>query len=132
MDRLFVRFIKFPDDNVSISVMDRVSLVAMFGIPGRDYQCPNVMGCLLTKTNGGRLFHEVNLMTGMSRSDLKSTFVHECAHAWMVENLPPARNVAISGDAKEGFCELVSHMVMDSLGDQAAINAIKQNTYTRG
>jgi Protein DA1 len=132
MDSLFSRFTSFPEDNVTISLVDRVNLIALFRFPGRDYTCPNVLGYIESKTNNNQVTHEISLMTGMPRVTVKSTFVHERTHAWIAENVPAKRKEHLDGDAEEGFCELVSYMVMDAEGEESGKQAIKLNGYTRG
>jgi hypothetical protein len=132
MDKLFARFVNLPETNFTISLVDRVSLIALFKIPGHDYACPNTMGYISSKTNGSRMTHEISLMSGLLRSTLKSTFVHEMAHAWTAENLRQERKDNLSDDAAEGFCELMSYMVMDSLNDEEGKTEIELNAYTRG
>lgn len=132
MDRKFSRFISFPETNVTISLVDRVNLMNLFQIPGQDYECPNVLGYLNTRTNRLPVVHEMSLLGGLPSATLKATFVHESAHTWVAENISISRRKRLNRNAEEGFCELVAFLVMDSLREEAAKAEIKQNAYTRG
>lgn len=132
LDRQFSRFISFPDTNLSIAIADRVSLLEFFKMPGNDYECPNVMGYIQTHTNHGQLQHQISVMSGLLPGVLRSTFTHECTHAWIAENVSDARKARLSRDTAEGFCELVAYLTMGSLGDTKTQELITKNTYTRG
>jgi hypothetical protein len=47
-------------------------------------------------------------------------------------NVPAERRETLARDAEEGFCELISFLLMDSEGEQDEKKAILRNTYTRG
>ena len=58
--------------------------------------------------------------------------VHEYAHAWVFENVPPARRKTLSRDAHEGFCEMLAYLLMESLHEEEEMARMLRNTYTRG
>lgn len=132
VDRLFSRFTTFPDTNVTAGLVDRVRLLDLFKFAGNDYHCPNVWGFTQTTTSGYRPKYSISLMTGLPLSWFQATCAHEYAHTWIGEHLSPARKMTLSQDAQEGFCELVSYLFMQSLGDQAQLALILRNGYTRG
>jgi hypothetical protein len=132
LDRLFSRFLTFPDTNVTVAFMDRVNLLQLFKVPGKDYQCPNAWGYVHTATNGDHFHHTITLLTGLPRGTLKATCAHEHVHTWLNENIPADRRQRLSRDAVEGFCELVAFLLMDSLGEDAEKHVIQANLYTRG
>jgi hypothetical protein len=132
LDRLFSRFIIFPETNVTLALADRVNLQQLFKTPGLDYVCPNVLGYIQTTTNSGRLTHAISLLSGLPRATLKATCAHEYTHAWVSENVPAGRKRTLDGDAEEGFCELVSYLLMESQGEEEEKKQIKANAYTRG
>jgi hypothetical protein len=132
IDRRFARFISFPDTNITVAIADRVSLLAFFKMPGNDYQCPNVMGYIQTRTNRSRVTHEISVMSGLQPGVLRATYAHECAHAWIAENLGPARKARLSRDSEEGFCELVAYLALAELDDRTTQQLITRNNYTRG
>jgi hypothetical protein len=132
LDRLFSRFINFPDRNVTVALADRVNLINLFQIPGKDYECPNVLGYYNTKTNSGSMTHEISLLSGLPAEVLKSTYSHEITHAWVAEAVPLARRKRMNHNAEEGFCELVAYLLANEEGDEESKKTIKLNAYTRG
>ena len=132
LDRLFSRFITFPGTNVETSVVDRVSLQTLFKVPGNDYECPNILGYTQSRTNLNRIAHQISLMSGLPRSELKEVCAHELSHTWVFENVPGARKKTLSRDAHEAFCELVAYKLMSSEDDEGQKAQIRRNHYTRG
>ena len=132
LDRQFIRFITLPETNVTVQLMDRVKLQELFKIIGNDFSCPNALGCTETKTNDGRRSFEISILSGQPREDVMTTCVHEYAHTWIIENVPPARSKSIGKDAKEGFCELLSYLYAKEQGLTGGISNILANHYTRG
>lgn len=132
LDRLFSRFITFPGTNVETSVVDRVNLQTLFRVPGNDYECPNILGYTRSRTNFNRIEHQISLMTGLPRAELKAVSAHELSHAWVFENVPGARKKTLSRDAHEAFCELVAYKLMSSEEDEEQKAHIRRNHYTRG
>jgi len=132
LDRHFSRFTSFPETNITITIADRVSLLSFFKTPGQDYECPNVMGYIQTRTNRSRLQHEISVMSGLQPGVLRATYAHECTHAWVTENLSEKRKARLTRDTQEGFCELVAYLTLGALGDGASQQLITKNTYTRG
>jgi len=132
LDRHFSRFTSFPETNITITIADRVSLLAFFKMPGNDYECPNVMGYIQTRTNRAHLQHEISVMSGLPPGVLRATYAHECTHAWIAENLSETRNAALTRDTAEGFCELVAYLTLGALSDSKSQEIITKNNYTRG
>lgn len=132
LDRLFSRFLSFPETNVTVSVIDRVHLQDLFKFAGRDYVCPNVWGYIEPRTNHNGLEHAISLLGGLPLAAFKATCAHEYTHAWLNENLSEHRKRSLSRDANEGFCELVSFLLMDSQNEEAQKEQILRNAYTRG
>ena len=132
LDRLLSRFLALPETNVTIGMVDRVNLQQMFKFPGRDYECPNVWGYIETKTNQNHLRHEISVLSGLPLDSFKSTIAHEYAHAWVNENVGEQRRESMERDAVEGFCELVSFILMEAQHEERQKKSIQQNTYTRG
>jgi hypothetical protein len=104
----------------------------MFKIVGNDLSCPNVWGCTTRQTNDLKVGYQISLLSGLPRDLLKATSVHEYTHVWLSENLPAARRRAISPDAVEGFCELVSYLAMEAQRENDILGVIRSNRYTRG
>ncbi len=132
IDRLFSRFISFPENNVTIRIVDRVHLLELFKLAGNDYECPNVLGFTQTKALGAGLGHQVSVLGGMPLDFFQATCAHEFTHTWLNENLTESRRKTLSKDAEEAFCELVSYLLMDSLGNAEAKARLLHNGYTRG
>ncbi|MGA2854115.1 MAG: protein DA1 [Verrucomicrobiota bacterium] len=131
LDRLFSRFTSFPP-NVDVSVIDRVDVDAKFDTVGHTFESPDVLGWMQTKTNGGQVRYEIGLLTGLPLADLKATCAHEFSHAWVAENVPRERHERLGRDAEEGFCELISYLLMDSQREEERKKFILENHYTRG
>jgi Protein DA1 len=131
LDRTFSRFMTFPDTNVNVAVLDRVDLLA-FKVPGNDFECPNLLGYFRPETNEDQIQFEIRVMSALPRAEFKSTCAHELSHAWVFENVPAARRKTLRRDAHEGFCELMSYLLMDAQQEEAEKKAIRQNNYTRG
>ena len=133
LDRSFSRFTSFPDENVTIDVMDRVSLQTLFKLVGNDYQCPNVWGITQTETNKQhRLQFHISLMTGLPLSWFQATCAHEYGHTWVAEHLSYERKNTLDRDAEEAFCELLAFALMETRNDRAQQEFILRNGYTRG
>jgi hypothetical protein len=131
LDRLFSRFTAFPT-NINVAVVDRVNLMALFKVPGNDFDCPDVLGYFSPKTNHSRVRYEISLMSALPRAELKSTCAHELSHAWVAANVGQERRDNLSKDAEEGFCELVGYLLMESQNETGEMKAILHNGYTRG
>jgi hypothetical protein len=132
LDRQFIRHITLPETNVTLRLMDRVTLQELYLVIGNDYSCPNTLGCTQVKTNNGRRAFEISILSGQPREDVMTTCVHEYAHAWIIENVPPSRMKSIGKDAVEGFCELLSFLYAGQQGLAAGKANILANFYTRG
>jgi len=132
LDRQFIRFLTIPDTNVTVQLMDRIRLQELYKVIGNDYVCPNTLGCTETKTNDGQRGFEISILSGLPREEVITTCVHEYAHTWIIENVPPDRARTIGKDAVEGFCELLSFLFAEQHGLATAKSNILANHYTRG
>lgn len=132
LDRQISRFISIPDTNVTLAMVDRVNLIALFKIPGNDYSCPNVLGYTERRTNDQQTAYHISLLIGLQRPMLKATCAHEYSHVWINENVSDSRRKRLDPDSVEGFCELVSYVLMEAQGETAMLSVIKSNAYTRG
>lgn len=131
LDVLFARDTSFPT-NVNINVIDRVDVDSMFQPTGNSFESPNLLGCIRPVMENGKKHYEMSLLTGLPLVQLKATAAHEFSHAWVGENVSPQRHAGIARDAEEGFCELVSYLLMDSEGEEGEKGFILRNHYTRG
>jgi hypothetical protein len=132
LDRQFIRFTTFPVTNVTVELMDRVAIQEIYKFAGHDYTCPNMWGCTRSKTNHQQVSFQISLLSGLPRDLLVSTYVHESAHTWHLQNLSPEREKTIGEDAIEGFCELVAFLYAAAQGNESAKATILANHYTRG
>ncbi len=132
LDRQFIRFISFPTTNVTLQLMDRVNLQEMYKVIGRDFICPDTRGYTWPKTNDGQRTFEIAILSGVQEEEMRTICVHEYTHAWLIENLPPAREKSIGKDAVEGFCELLAYLYAQQQGLVAGQSNILANHYTRG
>jgi len=131
LDKLFSRFMTFPT-NVEIAIVDRVNLLALFKIPGNDFECPNVLGYFRSTTNRHQVRLEISLMSALRAAELKSTCAHEYSHAWVFDNVSEERRQNLGRDAQEGFCELVGYLLMDAQQEDDQKQAVLRNQYTHG
>src|SRR5436190_8771011 len=132
MDRVFSRFMSFPNTNVTLAIVDRVHLLELFKFAGNDYHCPNVWGYTQSSTNQSRLAHQISLMSGLLPSWFRATCAHEYTHTWIREHLSTHRRATLGRDAEEGFCELISYLLMDAEHEEGQKAMILRNGYTRG
>jgi hypothetical protein len=130
--RSFGRIISIPDRNVSVELVDRVTLATLFQLPGRDMECPNIWGFLRTTTNSTGIHHDLRLLSALPPEHIRSVCVHEYGHAWINENVSLERRARIHRDAVEGFCELLAWLLADLRNDTAQVRLIEANPYTRG
>lgn len=131
MNRLFSRFTSFPT-NVDVHIVDRVTLLAKFKVPGNDFQCPDILGFFQPKTNHQVPHYDISLMSALSRPELRSTSAHELSHAWVAQNVSVERRENLDRDAEEGFCELISYLLMEAENDEGQKKEILESPYTRG
>lgn len=133
LDRLFARFLTFPRTNVSVTIADRFTLDSLFKSPGYAQQCTSVLGATRTHPFGeARYIHAISVLSGLSKPRLEAVAAHEFAHAWLNENLPPARKAALEREAVEGFCELIAYDLMQERNYEFEKITIKENPYTAG
>lgn len=132
LDRLFSRFASFTE-NVTLRMADRVDILNLFHVPGNDFDCPNVLGYTQRATNNAtNISYTISLLSALPPRQLRATAAHEWAHTWIMENVSSTRQAGIERDAREGFCELVSYLLMESQKDQVELGVIRSNAYTRG
>jgi hypothetical protein len=132
LDRLLARFTTFPGTNVDVEIVDRVNLMELFKVPGNDFACPNVLGYTQFTTNEDNLEITISLMSGLLPAEFKSTVAHEYTHCWVFENVSPKRRKALNRSAEEGFCELISYLLMDAQREEGQKRVILGNAYSRG
>jgi len=132
LDRRLSRFMNLANPNITVAMVDRVDLQKLFKSPGQDRSCPNVFGLIQTRRSPNGIEHRISLLSGIPVGWFRATCAHEWAHAWMEENLPTARKLAISHDSVEGFCEFISYRFMEGQNDEATKSRILLNAYTRG
>ncbi|MGH8022155.1 MAG: hypothetical protein ACRED1_01135, partial [Limisphaerales bacterium] len=76
--------------------------------------------------------YKISLLTGQPLPQLEEVCAHELSHAWVGENVSPARHARIDRDAEEGFCEMMGYLVMDAMGEPGEKKRVLANAYTRG
>ena len=132
LDRKFRRFLSLPSTNVAVALVDRVDLYDEFAVVGNDFECPDILGYIHSRTNQGGLFHSISLMSALPLAEFQATCAHEYAHAWLFENVPSERRKTLSRDAHEGFCELIAYLLMQGLNEDEQMKKMLRNSYTRG
>jgi hypothetical protein len=133
IDRLFSRYMNFPDDGVEISIMDKFHLEDLFSAPEFHSDNGSVGGATASHLlPDGKYHHSIDLLSCMSGSRLRAVCAHEYTHTWINENVKKGRKAAIDGDTIEGLCELVAYKYMESRQDTVEMQSIKRNLYTKG
>ncbi len=133
LDRLFSRYLSFPQTNIILTIVDRFTLERLFKSPGYARQCSAIFGATQShKVGGGSRVHAINILSSLNKSQLEAVAAHEFGHAWINENLPSDRKATLSPDALEAFCELIAYTLMDDRRAAYQKKAIKENPYTRG
>ena len=133
LDRLYSRYLNFPDDNVEISIVDKYHLENLFHAPGFHADGSSVYGATSSNPlSDGKLHHTIDLLSFLSKSRLMAVCAHEYTHTWMNQNLKPVRNLSLDRNTVEGFCELVAYKYMESRQETTEMQIIKRNTYTQG
>jgi len=132
LDRRFSRFTSFPNDNITLAMVDRVHLQELFVIAGNDYHCPNVLGYTQSEPDGKKYEHRISLMTGLPMGSLYAVCAHELTHAWVAENVSPNRRRGLARETEEGFCELMAYLSTVERDDEVEKKSILHNGYTRG
>ena len=132
LDRLLSRFITFTD-MVTLRLADRVDILDLFHVPGNDFDCPNVFGYTQRQTNHAtNITYTVSLLSGLPAAQLRATAAHEWSHTWIMDHVGVGRQSQLERDAKEGFCELVAYLLVESRNEKAELGVIRSNAYTCG
>jgi hypothetical protein len=95
----------------------------------KDADDVHVEGIAVSPITAGEFFHNVNLISGVTRQSMAMTSAHEYTHLWINEN-KGART--LDGDTVEAICELVSYKLAVYRRDEEQIERIKRNQYTKG
>lgn len=133
LDRLLSRFLTMPGNNVEISIVDKFHLENLFHAPGYENACVSVFGA--TASNplpNGKFLHTIDILSYLKKPRLMAVCAHECTHAWVAENVSPARRHVLDKNTHEAFCELVAYKYMESLHEEGEMENIKRNNYTVG
>ena len=133
LDRLFSRYLSFPQTNIVLTIVDRFTLESLFKSPGYARKCSAIFGATQSHTvDGGARIHSINILSSLSKLQFEAVAAHEFGHAWINEKLPPDRKAALSPDALEAFCELIAYNLMEDRRAKYQQKIIKENPYTRG
>lgn len=130
-DRSFSRFMSFPT-NLQVVLIDRIDVDSKYALDGYDVESPNIVGWCQAVTNDLQKTYLIGMMSGRPLAELKSTCVHEYTHAWVGNNVPPARRQAMDRKTEEGFCELMAYLMMKMQHEEKQQQNIVSNLYTRG
>jgi hypothetical protein len=133
LDRLYSRFLSFPETNVVINIVDRFTLESLFKSPGYGRVCNDIFGAAGSHEVGeGMYVHTISVLSALSRRRLEAVAAHEFAHVWLAENLSPERKATLAPEAVEAFCELIAYQWMEQQGATLEQQAIRASPYTRG
>ncbi|MDA7916509.1 hypothetical protein N9B94_04670, partial [Verrucomicrobia bacterium] len=87
-------------------------------------------GIAFSRNIGGRVAHNVLLISGYQSKFVRATSAHEFTHLWINENLAPDRK--IEKHTAEAICELVALKLARSDKEPDVIKHIVENPYTAG
>lgn len=132
IDRLFARYMQFPETNVILSIVNPFYLNNLFKSAEEEQPCVGWFGATTANHVDGRLVHSVAVLNHLRPDQLRHTCAHELTHAWMNQNLKRERRKAIDKDTEEGFCELVAYKYMESLHESFDMEVTKKNPYSKG
>jgi hypothetical protein len=133
LDRLFSRYMTFPDDNIEVSIVDKYHLENLFHAPGFHADGSTVYGATsCNPLSDGKLHQTIDLLSYLSKGRLMAVCAHEYTHTWMNQNLKSVRNLSLDRNTVEGFCELIAYKYMESRQENVEMQIIKRNTYTQG
>jgi hypothetical protein len=133
LDRLFSRYLTFPDDNVEVSIVDKFHLENLFHAPGFHADGSTIYGATSSNPlSDGKLHHSIDLLSFLSKGRLMAVCAHEYTHTWMNQNLKSVRNASLDRNTIEGFCELIAYKYMESRQETVEMQSIKRNAYTQG
>ncbi len=132
IDRLFARYMQFPETNVIISMVNPLYLDNLFKSPDEEQPCVGFYGATSANHVDGRVVHSVAILNHLRPEQLRHTCAHEFTHAWINQNVNKDRRKALDKDTEEGFCELVACKYMESLHETCDMEITKKNSYTKG
>jgi hypothetical protein len=133
VDRVLSRYLTMPGENVELSIVDKFHLENLFHAPGYETACVSVYGA--TASNplpNGKLLHTIDILSYLKKPRLMAVCAHEYTHAWVAENVNPARRRLLDKNTHEAFCELIAYKYMESLHEEGEMENIKRNHYTVG
>ncbi len=77
LDRLFWRYLSFPQTNVVLTIVDRFTLESLFKSPGYARECSSVLGATQSHSvNGGARIHAINVLSSLNKSQLEAVAAH--------------------------------------------------------
>jgi DNA-directed RNA polymerase subunit N (RpoN/RPB10) len=131
LNRTFSRFMTFPSDNVTITIVDKSRLEGLFG--SGYTRCVSLYGATKSHLDGkGKWVHSVNVLGNLRRSRLIAVCAHEFTHTWLDENLKQPRSRTLDTKAAEALCELMAYKMMESHKETFEMSTIRSNDYTKG
>ena len=68
LNKMFSRFLTLPSTNVRVGLVDQVNLFDEFIVAGNNFECPDVLGYIQTRTNLGGFRHSISLMSALPRA----------------------------------------------------------------
>jgi len=112
LERTFLRFMTFPS-NLAVETADGIRFISV-NHPGQENECNMGFGSYSIQTNGSALAPHIIILTGLTAPEIGRVTAHECAHAWIRLNTS-SRTRPLSRETQEGFCELLTYLLMDEL-----------------
>lgn len=133
VDRLLSRFLTLPEKNVHLTIEDKYHLEDLMRSSESENSCASLNGVTSSHPLPGHSFiHDVRILSCQPRARLMAVCAHEYTHTWLNENVSQARRIRLDKNIVEGFCELVAYKFMDSLHEDAEMQCIQSNDYTKG
>jgi hypothetical protein len=132
LNRKFSRFMTYPSQNVTVTIVDRFTLEGLFKTTEGFGHCVSVYGATQTREEGKGFAHSIDILSDLPKARLEAVCAHEYTHTWINENVGKLRRAVLAQEAVEGFCEFMAYKLMEAHSEAFEMETIRKNDYTRG
>jgi hypothetical protein len=123
---LYGRQFALKNNDVTVNLFD----VDYWSEKGRDSGLHKFGFASSRPVGDGSWTHEVVMLSGRLREEMRAVAAHEYTHLWINENRPASHH--IDGDTLEAICELTAYKLMQREKRAAEQQRILKNPYTGG
>ena len=132
LNRNFSRFMTYPSQNVTVTIVDRFTLEGLFKTTEGFGHCVSVYGATQTREAGKTFTHSIDILSDLPKARLQAVCAHEYTHTWINENVGKLRRAMLAQEAVEGFCEFMAYKLMEAHNEAFEMEVIQKNDYTKG